>query len=156
METVMTVIIIGAAIFFWCIKPSSVRTNKKTDVLEFFSNRGYTLQNVNYYYDIGGIIEQEQEKHNTNYFCARIAGKNGNFEKYKLSYNDIYDLLVGSFQDDNEYCYFFKKKNSLICSASYGKAYIEILFDENLENLKEIKFEELKKYIGFTPRRHYS
>lgn len=110
METLITIIICGVAIFFWCIKPNSVKSNNKTNILEYYSNKGYILQNINYYYNIGEIIKQEQEKHQTNYFYARITSKNGNSRNYKLYYNDIYDLLIGSFQDKNEYCYFFKKR----------------------------------------------
>lgn len=154
MEALLTIIIFGAAIFFWCIKPNTVKTNNKTDILEYFSNMGYTLQNISYYYEIGGIIKQQEEKQQRDYFFVEISGKNGVCNNYKLYKNDIYNLLVGSLQDNNEYCYFFKKGDTLVCAASYGKALIEVFFNKNPENLNKIEFEELKKYIGFIPRKH--
>lgn len=154
MEALLTIIIFGAAIFFWCIKPNSAKTNSKTNILEHFSNQGYTLQNVNYYYEIGKIIKQQQEKYQRRYFYIEISGKNGAWNRYKLYEDDIYNLLVGSLQDNNEYCYFFKKGDTLVCAASYGKALIEVFFNKNPENLNKIEFEELKKYIGFTPIKH--
>lgn len=157
METILTILVMGALIYFWCIKSEFSKRTNKNDVVEFFSENGYCIiERPWVWLDVSKNLKKIQ-KDGEEHFYLEVYGKRNAY--YEIWRDAAWDLLIGAMNEKK--CCFMEKKGDIIGIGEIRKVPFIVLnktskYIKDKEKYNEInEFEKLKNGFGFVPNHYY-